>query len=158
MWYCVSSSLICLVLFDHIRLCPWPWEHEGLRPVLRLEPGLFACTNVHNTYTHTHMLTCKHIHIIYSDTCTLHTCGSCRWYFLNSLMCAFPPLSSGERPVAAEGSSHLCDRGLWGIFLLGRRRVSQGWQKHFSFGWRKGTSVVMHLCGGCKAADYQSNL
>ena len=101
------------------------------------------------------MLTHTHIHIICSDTRTLHTCGSCRWYFLNSLTCAFPPLSSsGERPVAAEGSPPLCDRGLWGIFLLGRRRVSQGWQKHFNFGWAKSTSVVMHLRGGCKAAHY----
>ena len=32
--------------------------------------------------------------------------------------------------------------------------MSQGWQKHFSFGWAKRTSVVMHLCGGCKATDY----
>ena len=53
MWYCVSSSLICLVVFDHIRLCPWPWEHEGWRPVLRLEPGWAVVSlSVRKRYEH----------------------------------------------------------------------------------------------------------
>ena len=32
--------------------------------------------------------------------------------------------------------------------------MSQGWQKHFSFGKAKYSAGVMHLCEGCKAADY----
>ena len=32
--------------------------------------------------------------------------------------------------------------------------MSQGWQKHFSFGQANYSAGVMHLCGGCKAADY----
>jgi len=62
--------------------------------------------------------------------------------------------SAGERPLAAEGSPPLSDRGLGANFCLGRRRVSQGWQKHFSFGQAKYSAGVMHLCEGCKAADY----
>jgi len=32
--------------------------------------------------------------------------------------------------------------------------VSQGWQKHFSFGQAKYSAGNVHLCRGCKAADY----
>ena len=75
------------------------------------------------------MLTHTHIHIIYSDKRTLQTRGSCRWHFLNSLTCAFPPLSSsGERPVyiAAEGSPPLCDRGALGHISVGKEKSESG--------------------------------
>jgi len=39
-------------------------------------------------------------------------------------------------------------------FCWGRRRVTQGWQKHFSFGQAKYSAGDMHLCRGCKAAYY----
>ena len=32
--------------------------------------------------------------------------------------------------------------------------MSQGWQKHFRFGQAKYSAGIMHICGGCKAADY----
>ena len=35
-----------------------------------------------------------------------------------------------------------------------RRRVSQGWQKHFSFVQAKYSAGVMHLCSAYEAADY----
>jgi len=42
-----------IALFDHIRLCPWPWEHEGWRPVLRLEPGWAVVSlSVRKRYEH----------------------------------------------------------------------------------------------------------
>jgi len=37
---------------------------------------------------------------------------------------------------------------------MGRRRVSQGWQKHFTFVQAKCITGAMHFCGSCEAADY----
>jgi len=45
-------------------------------------------------------------------------------------------------------------QGTGGKLLFGRRRLNQGWQRHFSFGEAKYSAGVVHLCGGCKAADY----
>ena len=69
-------------------------------------------------HSHAHTYTCTH---------TLHTCCF-------SLQCVhFPPLSSaGESPQGSPSPS-LWDRGLGANFCWGRRRVSLGWQKHFSF-------------------------
>ena len=47
----------------------------------------------------------------------------------------------------------LCLIETWANFYWGGRRVSQGWQKHFSFGQAKYSAGYMHLCRGCEAAD-----
>jgi len=65
----------------------------------------------------------------------------------------FPSLlSGGERLVAVEGSQPLWDRGLGGKLLLGRRRVSQGWQKHFSLVRQ---NIVQALCTYVEAVKQQ---
>jgi len=48
----------------------------------------------------------------------------------------------------------LCLIETWVNFCWGRRRESQGWQKHFSFGQAKYSAGIMHLCRGYEAADY----
>jgi len=69
-------------------------------------------------------------------TCTyIYTCFSSKWHFLSFLICA--PLIE-----------------TWANFCWGRRRVSQGWQKHFSFVQAKYSAGAMHLCRGCERADY----
>ena len=85
---------------------------------------MYICTHMYSHVTHTH----THAHI-------LHTCYSCKWYFLSFLMCAFPQLSSaGERPVAAESFCPFETGGSGANFYRGRRRVIQGWK---SFGQAK---------------------
>ena len=71
---------------------------------------------------YTHALTCSNIH-------TLHTCYSCKWYFLSSLMCAFSAAVfcwPWRRPIAAEGFPPLWDRELWGKLLLGKDKSGSG--------------------------------
>jgi len=93
----------------------------------------------------------------HADTCTINyipavPLSGTSWA---SWCVHFSPLLSGrERLVAAEGSQPLWDRGLGGKLLLGRRRVSQGWQKHFCFGQAKYSAGIMHLCRYCEAADF----
>jgi len=75
---------------------------------------------------HTHALTCSHTH-----THTLHTCCSCKWYFLSSLLCIFlkyaayeacpsmggmppPPLPKGKFRISEStsvGYPHLGSQG-----------------------------------------------
>ena len=92
--------------------------------IIAQSTAFFASTHEHHTYM-------------------LHTCFICKWYFLSFLMCAFPPLSVLLLPHWDMGK-----------LLLGRRRVSQGWQKHFSFDQAKYSAGIMHSCRGCKTADY----
>ena len=93
-----------------------------------------------------HALTCSHM-----LTHILHTCCSCKWYFLSSLICAFSSRlsSAGERQLPAEGSPPLWDGDL-GHFSVGE---GEEWVR-CSFGQAKYCACVMHLCGGCEAAAY----
>ena len=111
--------------------------------IIAQSTALFTCTHVHNRYTCTHMFT-------YTPAAAVSGTSWALWCVL------FPPLpSDGERPVAAEGSPLLWDRGLFkGNLRWGTRRVSQGSQKHFSYGQANYSAGVMHLCGGLGAAVY----
>jgi len=93
----------------------------------------------------THMVTYTHTH-------TLHTCCSCKWYFLGSLMCFFPLLL--EKDQSLPKVPCLFEIGGSGAkFYWERRRVSQGRRKHFSFVWAKYSVGVIHLHGDSEAAD-----
>ena len=96
--------------------------------IIAQSAALFASTHVHHTYK-------------------LHTCFSCKWYFLSFLMCAFSSTVCLLLKVLRLTE-------LWANFCWGGRRVSQGWQKHFSFGQATYSADVMHLCRGCETADY----
>ena len=75
-----------------------------------------------------------------------------KWYFLSSLMVAF---SAGERPVVAEGSPPLWDRGpsKGNFIIIGEENSELGVAEALitSFEYSAG---VMHLCRGCEAADF----
>ena len=101
-----------------------------------LAMDLYSQHCLHALYMHMHSQahTYTHIHIHY-------TCCSCKWYYMSSLMCAFPLLSSaGERLVATKDSPPLWNRCLGGKLLLGKEKS----QKHFSFGQANYSAGIMH--------------
>jgi len=105
------------ILLNVVRIYKHSWHKWN--GIIAQSAALFEHFHVPiyiHMHSHAHTYTCTH---------TLHTC-----YF--SLQCVhFLPLSSaGESP---EGSPSVWDRGLGANFCWGRRRVSWGWQKHFSF-------------------------
>ena len=89
---------------------------------------------------HTHVLTCSQIHIC---THTLHTCYSCKWYFLSSLICAFSSaIICCKKTISCLRFS--ANRGLGGNVLLEEKSDSRA---TYSAG-------IMHLRRGYEAADY----
>ena len=90
-------------------------------------------------YMHSHAHTYTH---------TLHTCCSCKWYFLSSLMRAFfsSAVFCWKRSVAAEGSLPLWDSGLWGKLLLEKEKSESGMAEVLSIGQARYSVGDMHLC------------
>ena len=114
-----------------------------------LAMDLVSTVCMHYTYTLTHLLT-------YTQTHLTHTCCSRKWYFLSSLMCAFSSAVFCWRNTSSCGrfSASLRQLGAQRQTSVGEGKMSWGWQKHFSFGQPKYKAGIMHLCGGCKAAEY----
>ena len=102
-----------------------------------------SCTTMSSTMSILLQLPCNTLHKHYT-TYTLHTCFIV--VFLELLdVCIFLHCLLLKVLYLIE---------TWVNFCWGRRRESQGWQKHFSFGQAKYSAGIMHLCRGCEAVDY----
>ena len=113
-----------------------------------------TCTSVytHNGNTHTHTNAHTHTENLTLDyTHSLQPSFYSRW-LLDVCIFLDPPLLEKDQQLLK--ALYLFETGDLGAnFCWGRKRVSQGWQKHFSFGQAKYCAGIIHLYRCCEVIN-----